>query len=80
MQQHPPKNTQCIRHAQTRHQAALKEHTTTLAHMQKELDGLRTSEKQLRTKLRDMELDNDDLEKNERSVRGFTGARNVCQQ
>ena len=36
--------------------------------MQKELEGLRASEKLLRAKLRDMELDNDDLEKNERCV------------
>jgi hypothetical protein len=36
--------------------------------MQKELEALRSTEKNLRGKLRDMELDNDDLEKNERCV------------
>ncbi|KAK4704936.1 hypothetical protein P7C70_g1277, partial [Phenoliferia sp. Uapishka_3] len=44
----------------------LKEHAATMTHMQKELESLRASEKALRTKLRDMELDNDDLEKSER--------------
>lgn len=51
-----------------RHQSSLKEHSTTLSHMQKELESLRGSERMLRSKLRDMELDNDDLEKSERSV------------
>lgn len=37
-----------------------------MSHMQKELESLRQSEKALRTRLRDMELDNDDLEKSER--------------
>ncbi|SCV70732.1 BQ2448_3494 [Microbotryum intermedium] len=49
-----------------RYTTALREHTATMTHMQRELESLRTSEKQLRTKLRDMELDNDDLEKSER--------------
>lgn len=40
-----------------------------MTHMQRELESLRASEKALRTKLRDMELDNDDLEKSERCVR-----------
>lgn len=34
--------------------------------MQKELETLRATEKELRTRVRDMELDNDDLEKSER--------------
>jgi len=34
--------------------------------MQRELESLRGSEKKLRDQLRDMELDNDDLEKSER--------------
>lgn len=34
--------------------------------MQRELESLRSSEKKLRDQLRDMELDNDDLEKSER--------------
>ncbi|GAA5991899.1 hypothetical protein JCM10908_002261 [Rhodotorula pacifica] len=45
---------------------ALKDHTTTITHMQRELETLRATEKSLRTRLRDMELDNDDLEKSER--------------
>ena len=36
--------------------------------MHKELDSLRASERALRARLRDMELDNDDLEKSERWV------------
>ena len=40
-----------------------------MTHMQRELESLRASEKALRTKLRDMELDNDDLEKSERYPR-----------
>lgn len=34
--------------------------------MQRELETLRATEKELRTRVRDMELDNDDLEKSER--------------
>ncbi|POY73820.1 hypothetical protein BMF94_3361 [Rhodotorula taiwanensis] len=45
---------------------ALRDHTSTITHMQRELETLRATEKQLRTRLRDMELDNDDLEKSER--------------
>ncbi|KAG0658775.1 hypothetical protein C6P46_005640 [Rhodotorula mucilaginosa] len=45
---------------------ALKDHTTTITHMQRELETLRATEKELRTRVRDMELDNDDLEKSER--------------
>ncbi|BGP55059.1 NADH:ubiquinone oxidoreductase [Rhodotorula sphaerocarpa] len=45
---------------------ALRDHTATMTHMQRELETLRATEKSLRTKLRDMELDNDDLEKSER--------------
>lgn len=36
--------------------------------MQRELETLRATEKELRTRVRDMELDNDDLEKSERCV------------
>ncbi|KAI5481632.1 hypothetical protein MNV49_002858 [Pseudohyphozyma bogoriensis] len=50
----------------TKYTAGLRDHTTTMTHMQRELETLRTSEKTLRTRLRDMELDNDDLEKSER--------------
>ncbi|KAM0789112.1 hypothetical protein ACM66B_003167 [Microbotryomycetes sp. NB124-2] len=50
----------------TKYTTALRDHTTTMTHMQKELESLRSSEKALRTKLRDMELDNDDLEKADR--------------
>lgn len=53
---------------QTKYTGALRDHTTTITHMQRELESLRASERALRTKLRDMELDNDDLEKSERSV------------
>ncbi|GAA5944111.1 uncharacterized protein JCM15063_005317 [Sporobolomyces koalae] len=45
---------------------ALRDHTTTITHMQRELESLRTSENKLRGRIRDMELDNDDLEKSER--------------
>lgn len=51
---------------QTKYTTALREHTTTMTHMQRELESLRASEQAFRTKLRDMELDNDDLEKSER--------------
>ncbi|KAK4052544.1 NADH:ubiquinone oxidoreductase [Microbotryomycetes sp. JL221] len=50
----------------TKYTTALRDHTTTMSHMQKELESLRSSEKSLRGRLRDMELDNDDLEKAER--------------
>lgn len=39
-----------------------------MTHMQRELESLRASEKAIRNKLRDMEVDNDDLEKSERFV------------
>jgi hypothetical protein len=39
-----------------------------MSHMQQELERLRNSEKALRGKLRDIELDNDDLEKSERAI------------
>ncbi|ORY74524.1 hypothetical protein BCR35DRAFT_140361 [Leucosporidium creatinivorum] len=50
----------------TKYTATLRDHTNTMTHMQRELESLRASEKDVRTKLRDMELDNDDLEKSER--------------
>ncbi|GAA5920307.1 hypothetical protein JCM1841_004521 [Sporobolomyces salmonicolor] len=50
----------------SKYTTALRDHTTTITHMQRELESLRASEKTLRTQLRDMELDNDDLEKSER--------------
>ncbi|KAM0752516.1 hypothetical protein T439DRAFT_209997 [Meredithblackwellia eburnea MCA 4105] len=50
----------------SKYTTALKEHANTMGHMQRELESLRASEKTLRTQLRDMELDNDDLEKSER--------------
>ncbi|GAA5904675.1 uncharacterized protein JCM6883_003865 [Sporobolomyces salmoneus] len=50
----------------SKYTSALRDHTTTITHMQRELESLRTSEKKLRDQLRDMELDNDDLEKSER--------------
>jgi hypothetical protein len=53
---------------QMKYTTALREHTTTMTHMQRELESLRSSEQAFRTKLRDMELDNDDLEKSERCV------------
>jgi hypothetical protein len=49
-----------------RHQAALREHANTLSHMQRELESVRAAEQSLRTRVRDMEVDNDDLEKSER--------------
>lgn len=55
---HPPQ--------QGKYTTALKDHTTTITHMQRELETLRATEKELRTRVRDMELDNDDLEKSER--------------
>lgn len=51
---------------QSKYTTTLRDHTNTMTHMQRELESLRTSEKESRTKLRDMELDNDDLEKSER--------------
>ena len=51
---------------QSKYQTALREHTNTLQHMQAELEAVRASEKAFRTRIRDMELDNDDLEKSER--------------
>ena len=53
---------------QSKFNSKLREHTVTLGQMTKELDSTRAAEKALRTKLRDMELDNDDLEKSERFV------------
>jgi len=52
----------------TKYTAALRDHTTTISHMQRELETLRATEKSLRARVRDMELDNDDLEKSERCV------------
>lgn len=54
--------------SQTKYTTSLREHTATMTHMQRELESLRTSEKALRTTLRDMELDNDVLENSERCV------------
>ncbi|GJN89428.1 hypothetical protein Rhopal_002408-T1 [Rhodotorula paludigena] len=51
----------------TKYTTALRDHTATMSHMQRELETLRTAEKALRAQLRDMELDNDDLEKSERA-------------
>lgn len=51
---------------QSKYTSALRDHTATITHMQRELESLRSSEKKLREQLRDMELDNDDLEKSER--------------
>lgn len=56
------------RRPQNKYTTALRDHTATMTHMQRELETLRATEKSLRTKLRDMELDNDDLEKSERCV------------
>ncbi len=56
----------CSRPSQTKYSTSLREHTQTVTHMQKELESTRSAEKHLREKLRDMELDNDDLEKSER--------------
>ncbi|GAA97521.1 uncharacterized protein L969DRAFT_91434 [Mixia osmundae IAM 14324] len=50
----------------TRHQTTLKEHHKSLSSMKTELESVRISEDALRRKLRDLELDNDDLEKSER--------------
>ncbi|GAA5841425.1 hypothetical protein JCM3766R1_004080 [Sporobolomyces carnicolor] len=50
----------------SKYTSALRDHTATITHMQRELESLRSSEKKLREQLRDMELDNDDLEKSER--------------
>ncbi|GAA5911577.1 hypothetical protein JCM8208_005681 [Rhodotorula glutinis] len=50
----------------TKYTTALRDHTTTVSHMQRELETLRATEKSLRARVRDMELDNDDLEKSER--------------
>lgn len=55
----------------SKYQSSLKEHSKTLNHITKELDTVRKSEEAYRTKVRDMELDNDDLEKSERYVRAY---------
>ncbi|KAH9825274.1 hypothetical protein DFH28DRAFT_21176 [Melampsora americana] len=52
----------------TKYQTALRDHTKTMTHMQAELDSLRKSNEEYRTRLRDMELDNDELEGKERMV------------
>lgn len=43
-------------------------HNTTTASLQRELDILRQSHQQLKIQLRELELGNDDLERNERAV------------
>lgn len=51
---------------ETKYTGSLRDHTITMLHMQRELESLRASENSVRVKLRDIELDNDDLEKSER--------------
>ncbi|MBW0495428.1 hypothetical protein O181_035143 [Austropuccinia psidii MF-1] len=57
-----------IDHWKTKFHSSLKDHTKTMTIMQTELDTLRKSNEQYRTRLRDMELDNDELEGKERMV------------
>lgn len=52
----------------TKYHSSLKDHTKTMTHMQSELDCCRKSNEEYRTRLRDMELDNDELEGKERMV------------
>lgn len=61
-------SSQTDQNEQSVYNSKLREHTTTLGQMTRELDLTRTAEKALRSQLRDMELDNDDLEKSERFV------------
>ncbi|KAI8450967.1 hypothetical protein BY996DRAFT_4586665, partial [Phakopsora pachyrhizi] len=51
-----------------KYHSSLRDHTKTMTHMQTELESLRTSNEEYRTRLRDMELDNDELEGKERMV------------
>ena len=51
---------------QTKYQKALAEHNKALSSMNKELTTLRDSHNAYKAKLRDMELDNDELENAER--------------
>lgn len=52
--------------AQSKYQTSLIEHNKTLAEMSRELSQLRESHNIYKAKLRDMELDNDELENAER--------------
>jgi nuclear distribution protein NudE len=51
---------------QIKYHSSLKDHTKTMTHMQTELETCRKSNEEYRTRLRDMELDNDELEGKER--------------
>ncbi|KAH9469645.1 hypothetical protein Pst134EA_006933 [Puccinia striiformis f. sp. tritici] len=51
-----------------KYHTSLKDHTKTMTHMQTELETCRKSNEEYRTRLRDMELDNDELEGKERMV------------
>ncbi|KAA1074141.1 NADH:ubiquinone oxidoreductase [Puccinia graminis f. sp. tritici] len=51
-----------------KYHSSLKDHTKTMTHMQTELETCRKSNEEYRTRLRDMELDNDELEGKERMV------------
>ena len=53
---------------QTKYQRALSDHNKTLAELNRELTTLRDSHNIYKNKLRDMELDNDELENAERMV------------
>lgn len=57
-----------LQDVKAKYTAALRDHANTLSHMQVELESVRKSEQSFRTRVRDMELDNDDLEKAERCV------------
>lgn len=52
--------------AKTKHQNATKESNTNMSKVQREMDHLTALHNKYKVQLRDMELDNDDLEKSER--------------
>ncbi|GAA5861558.1 hypothetical protein JCM8547_008072 [Rhodosporidiobolus lusitaniae] len=52
----------------SKYTTALRDHTTTISHMQRELESLRATEKDLRSRLRDVEMDNDEMEKSGRET------------
>jgi chromosome segregation ATPase len=51
-----------------RFQSAKNEHTQTTNAMQKEIDALREAQKLMQSRLREMEMSNDDMEQNDRYV------------
>ncbi|KAH8930198.1 hypothetical protein BT69DRAFT_1210624, partial [Atractiella rhizophila] len=55
-----------------KYQNAVRENSSSMTKMQREVETLRASQQQLKDRLRDMENDNDELEKSERYVSATT--------